>query len=208
MNLQTAKGALLTGLVLGVVLLAVFVVWHACAVRTPPPAPGRAAPPPAPGREAARRAPADEASAIQDLRARRLEFPVAGALPSDLRDSFDEARGSRVHEAVDIPAPRGAPVRAVEDGTIAKLYQGAAGGISVYQFDAGERYCYYYAHLQRYAPGLREGQQVRRSEVIGFVGTTGNAPESTPHLHFAIFRLDEGKQWWRGTPVNPLPVLR
>jgi peptidoglycan LD-endopeptidase LytH len=207
MNLQTAKGALLTGVVLGVVLLFVFVVWHACAVRAPPPAPGRGAPP-ARGREALRPAPVDEASAIQELRARRLEFPVAGALPGDLRDSFDEARGRRVHEAIDILASRGTPVRAVEDGTIAKLYQGGAGGLSVYQFDPVERYCYYYAHLQRYAPGLREGQQVRRSEVIGFVGTTGNAPENTPHLHFAIFLLDESKQWWRGTPINPMPVLR
>jgi peptidoglycan LD-endopeptidase LytH len=207
MNLQTAKGALLTGVVLGVVLLFVFVVWHACAVRMPPPAPGRGAPP-ARGREALRPAPVDEASAIQELRARRLEFPVAGALPGDLRDSFDEARGRRVHEAIDILASRGTPVRAVEDGTIAKLYQGGAGGISVYQFDPVERYCYYYAHLQRYAPGLREGQQVRRSEVIGFVGTTGNAPENTPHLHFAIFLLDESRQWWRGTPINPMPVLR
>jgi murein DD-endopeptidase MepM/ murein hydrolase activator NlpD len=207
MDLHTAKGALLTGVLVGVVLLSVFVVWHACAVRTSPPPPGRGAPP-ARGREALRPAPANEASAIQELRARRLEFPFAGALPSDLRDSFDEARGRRVHEAIDVLAPRGTPVRAVEDGTIAKLYQGGAGGISAYQFDPDERYCYYYAHLQRYAPGLREGQRVRRSEVIGFVGTTGNAPENTPHLHFAIFRLDESRQWWRGTPVNPMPVLR
>jgi len=207
MSLQTARGALLAGGVAGVALLSVFVVWHACAIRTPS-APGRGAPSPALGREALRPAPADEASAVQELRALRLEFPVAGALPSDLRDSFDEARGSHVHEAVDILAPRGTPVRAVEDGTIAKLYQGGAGGISVYQLDPSERYCYYYAHLQRYVPGLREGQKIRRSEVIGYVGTTGNAPENTPHLHFAIFRLDEGKQWWRGTPINPLPVLR
>lgn len=96
----------------------------------------------------------------------------------------------------------------MEDGTIAKRFHSAAGGISIYQFDAAERYCYYYAHLMAYAAGLREGQQVKRSELIGFVGSTGNAPPNTPHLHFAIFRLDESKQWWRGTPIDPRPVLR
>ena len=189
---QTARGALVTGVLLGTVLYSVLIVWHACAVR-------RGALPPGLG---------GEVSAIQELRARRLEFPAAGAAPSDLRDGFHEARGSRLHQAVDILAPRGTPVRAVEDGTIARLFEGPAGGISVYQFDPAERYCYYYAHLQGYAAGLHEGQEVRRSEVIGFVGTTGNAPPSTPHLHFAIFRLDESKQWWRGTPIDPLPVLR
>jgi murein DD-endopeptidase MepM/ murein hydrolase activator NlpD len=183
----------------------------------PPPRPGRSAPPPGAGRTTSPAAPGpaplprtafDEAAALQELRARRLEFPVAGALPSDLRDSFDNARGRRVHEAIDILAPRGTPVRAVEDGTVAKLYLGGGGGISVYQFDPGERYCYYYAHLERYAPGLREGQRVSRSEVIGYVGTTGNAPPDAPHLHFAIFVLDETRRWWTGTPVNPLPVLR
>jgi murein DD-endopeptidase MepM/ murein hydrolase activator NlpD len=174
------------------VINSVLIVWHSCAVRT--------ARPPAMG---------GQLLAIQELQARRLEFPVAGAAPSALTDSFLEARsGTRIHQAVDILAPRNTPVRAVEDGTIAKLFHSAAGGISIYQFDPAERYCYYYAHLMAYAAGLREGQQVKRSEVIGFVGATGNAPPNTPHLHFAIFRLDENKQWWRGTPINPLPVLR
>jgi peptidoglycan LD-endopeptidase LytH len=81
-------------------------------------------------------------------------------------------------------------------------------GIEEEEFDSARRYCYYYAHLLGYAAGLREGQEVKRSEVIGFVGTTGNAPPNTPHLHFAIFRLDETQQWWKGTAINPLPVLR
>ena len=190
-DLQTARGTLITGIVLGTVLSSALAVWQACAVRkTPLPAS------------------AGEGVAIQELRVRQLEFPVSGAAPSTVRDSFLEARGSRMHQAVDIMAPRGTPVRAVEGGTIAKLDESPAGGISVYQFDAAKRYCYYYAHLMGYAAGLREGQKVKRSEVIGFVGTTGNAPPNTPHLHFAIFRLDENKQWWRGSAINPLPVLK
>jgi murein DD-endopeptidase MepM/ murein hydrolase activator NlpD len=177
--------------VLGVVLDSALVVWQACATRS--------APRPAFG---------GEVLAIQELQRRRLEFPVAGAVPSELRDSFHDARGRRVHQAVDIPAPRGTPVRAVEDGTISKLFESPKGGISVYQFDPAGRYCYYYAHLLGYAAGLREGQKVKRSEVIGFVGTTGNAPPNAPHLHFAIFLLDESKQWWKGTAIDPLLALR
>jgi murein DD-endopeptidase MepM/ murein hydrolase activator NlpD len=173
------------------VLNAALVVWQACAVR-------RGTPPAFGG----------EALAIQELRGRRLELPVAGAVAMDLRDSFHDPRGSRLHQAVDILAPRGTPVRAVEDGTIARLLVSPTGGTSVYQLDPGQRYCYYYAHLLGYAAGLHEGQQVRRSQVIGYVGTTGNAAPNAPHLHFAISRLDETKQWWRGTPINPLSVLR
>ena len=116
--------------------------------------------------------------------------------------------GSRRHEAVDILAPRGTPVRAVEDGTVAKLFLSKAGGITVYQFDASERFTYYYAHLDRYAEGLREGQRVERGDLIGYVGTTGNAPRNTPHLHFAIFELTPQKRWWEGTPVDPYLVFR
>ena len=111
----------------------------------------------------------------------------------DLKGHFAERRGggSRGHEAIDILAPRHTPVVAVEDGTIAKLFNSKAGGITVYQFDPTEQFCYYYAHLQRYATGLRDGQKVSKGEVIGYVGTTGNAPPNTPHLHFAIFQLTE-----------------
>jgi murein DD-endopeptidase MepM/ murein hydrolase activator NlpD len=144
----------------------------------------------------------------EELRARGLEFPVAGA-PRTMADSFDDPRGgSRLHKAVDIMAPRGSAVRAVDAGTIAKLASSAAGGTTIYQYDPDERFCYYYAHLQGYAPGLREGQKVARGDVIGYVGTTGNAPESAPHLHFAIYRLNDGKEWWNGTPVNPYPLLK
>ncbi|HEY7509032.1 MAG TPA: M23 family metallopeptidase [Vicinamibacteria bacterium] len=161
-----------------------------------------------------RDAPADsapwlEGPAIADLRARRLILPV-DVSPERLTDSFGDPRGAgtRLHRAVDILAPRGTPVRAVEAGTIARLDVSAAGGISVYQFDREERYCYYYAHLDRYAAGLEEGADVARGEVIGYVGTTGNAPRNTPHLHFAIYRLSEAKQWSAATALNPYPVFR
>jgi len=149
-------------------------------------------------------------NALDDLRARKLAFPVEGVAPDRLIDSFREPRGAgtRLHRAVDIMAPRRTPVRAVEAGTIARLDSSAAGGISIYQFDPHERYCYYYAHLDAYAPGLREGDKVERGQVLGYVGTTGNAPAGTPHLHFAIYRLSDSKQWWAGTALDPYPVFR
>ena len=116
--------------------------------------------------------------------------------------------GGRVHNAIDIMAPRGTPVLAVADGRIEKLFLSKPGGRTIYQFDPTEQWSYYYAHLQRYAPGLAEGDHVKRGEVIGYVGSTGNASADAPHLHFGIYRLGEEKRWWTGTPVNPYPLLR
>jgi murein DD-endopeptidase MepM/ murein hydrolase activator NlpD len=99
-------------------------------------------------------------------------------------------------------------VVAVEDGTIAKLFNSKAGGLTVYQFDPGQQYSYYYAHLERYAEGLKEGDRVRRGQVLGYVGTSGNAPKDTPHLHFAVYRLTADKHWWEGTPIDPYDILR
>ena len=149
-----------------------------------------------------------EDDALRDLRVRGLLVPVAGVDASELYGSFDEQRGgSRRHEAIDILAPRHTPVVAVEDGTIAKLFLSEAGGTTVYQFDPDRHYVYYYAHLERYAPGLGEKDRIRRGQVVGYVGTSGNAPKDTPHLHFAIFRLTEEKRWWEGTPIDPFAVL-
>jgi murein DD-endopeptidase MepM/ murein hydrolase activator NlpD len=145
---------------------------------------------------------------IDTLRRRDLKMPVDGVDDDDLRDAFLEARGGRPHEALDIMAARGTPVRAVEDGRIEKLFTSKAGGLTIYQFEPSGMFCYYYAHLDRYADGLREGQTVERGEVIGYVGTTGNAPPNAPHLHFAITRLGPDRRWWAGTPINPYPVLR
>jgi len=148
--------------------------------------------------------------ALAELRARRLAFPVDGVAPESLIDSFADPRaaGARLHRAVDILAARRTPVRAVEAGTIARLDRSLAGGISVYQFDGDERYCYYYAHLDGYAPGLAEGTHVERGQLLGYVGTTGNAPRNTPHLHFAIYRLSDAKQWSARSALNPYTVLR
>lgn len=146
---------------------------------------------------------------VSDLRAHELLLPVQGIKREQLQDTFNQARGSeRKHEALDILAPRNTPVFAVEDGTIAKLFLSNAGGITVYQFDPTTNYAYYYAHLERYADGLKEGQRVKRGDVIGYVGTTGNAPRETPHLHFAIFKLTAEKHWWQGTAIDPYSVLR
>jgi murein DD-endopeptidase MepM/ murein hydrolase activator NlpD len=99
-------------------------------------------------------------------------------------------------------------VTAVADGTIAKLFESVPGGHTIYQFDPEQQYCYYYAHLERYAPGLEEGDSIHRGEVVGYVGTSGNAPPDTPHLHFAIYRLGPDRRWWEGEPLNPYPMLR
>ena len=136
-----------------------------------------------------------------------LILPVEGAKRSDLKDSFTETRGKRRHEAIDILAPRGTPVLAAVDGSIAKLFTSIQGGLTVYEFDGNSVYCYYYAHLDRYAEGLKEGQRVRRGERIGYVGTTGDAPPNTPHLHFAVTRLGPDKRWWEGISINPFPML-
>lgn len=137
-----------------------------------------------------------------------LAFPVEGVARIDLVDGFLERRGDRMHHALDILAPRHTPVRAAVAGTIAALNSSRAGGTSIWQYDESGQYCYFYAHLQRYAPRLRAGQTVARGEVIGFVGSSGNAPAGTPHLHFAMFRLESKGRWWAGVPVNPYPLLR
>lgn len=145
----------------------------------------------------------------KELADRDLEMPVEGIKPEQLTRQFTDTRGgSRQHQAIDILAPRHTPVKAVEDGRIARLFFSNAGGVTIYQFDPSERYCYYYAHLERYADGLQEGQRVRKGQVIGYVGTSGNAPKNTPHLHFAVFRLTGEKRWWEGTPIDPYDILR
>jgi peptidoglycan LD-endopeptidase LytH len=143
------------------------------------------------------------------LRNRRLTIPVEGVERSALVRSYADTRsGGRQHEAIDILAPRNTPVRAVEAGTIAKLFTSRYGGLTIYQYDPDKKFIYYYAHLERYAPDLKEGQEVRRGEVIGYVGTSGNAPPNTPHLHFAVFKALEPPKWWEGLPLDPYDVLR
>ena len=134
-------------------------------------------------------------------------IPVQGVHASQLKSTFNEGRAGHLHHAIDILAPRGTPVLAAVDGTVRKLFVSGAGGITLYEYDlAGER-SYYYAHLDGYAPGIREGLALRRGDVLGYVGTTGNAPATTPHLHFAIEVLPPTKEWWKGEAIDPYPIL-
>jgi murein DD-endopeptidase MepM/ murein hydrolase activator NlpD len=154
---------------------------------------------------------ADDFQAVDDyelLAQRKLTLPIRGLDARGIQDTFAQGRaGGKPHEATDILAPRGTPVLAIEDGVIQKLFLSKPGGITIYEFDRPGVFCYYYAHLERYAAGLTEGMSVKRGDIIGYVGTTGNAPPQTPHLHFAIFRLGPEKHWWQGTAIDPYPVL-
>ena len=154
---------------------------------------------------------AAQTAAPQDdttLAARAPAMPVEGVAAAELRDTFDAGRPGHPHEAIDIPAPRGTRVFAVDDGKVAKLFTSVPGGMTIYHFDPQQKLAYYYAHLDRYAEGLREGATVRRCDLLGYVGTSGNAPANAPHLHFAVFRLGPERRWWKGAAVNPYPALR
>jgi murein DD-endopeptidase MepM/ murein hydrolase activator NlpD len=136
-----------------------------------------------------------------------IGLPIDGLAASSLRDSFNDRRPGHRHEAIDIMSPHGTPVQAVVPGTIRKLIRSAAGGITIYQFDEAGSHCYYYAHLERYAEGLREGMRIERGDVIGYVGSTGNASKNAPHLHFTVFEVGPEKKWWTGKVINPYAAL-
>lgn len=160
---------------------------------------------------AAQDSPTLQATTVPELEpaSSSLQIPVPGIAFQDLHDSYLDPRGGdRLHEAMDIMAPIGTPVVAVDDGTIAKLFDSVPGGLTIYQFDIAGELAYYYAHLDRYAANLSEGQVMHRGDLIGYVGASGNADPSAPHLHFAIFELGPEKQWWKGTPVNPYPRFK
>jgi peptidoglycan LD-endopeptidase LytH len=175
----------------------------AVAVAPVAPVPAPVAPPPEP---VVRQQSAGDGASL--LAARRPMMPVEGIAPRALVDNYEQGRGSRKHEAIDIMAARGTRVLAVDDGKLVKLFHSVPGGITAYQFDPQDRLAYYYAHLDRYADGLKEGMALRRGDLIGYVGSTGNASADAPHLHFAVFLLGPEKQWWKGEPVNPFAALR
>jgi murein DD-endopeptidase MepM/ murein hydrolase activator NlpD len=210
----------LGGFLLGAATI-LLVVWFYASQRTPPPSrlpnpvPSPTAPFPAPTPAQTpvpqpSVPPVGTATLTGDLGSRNLLLPVQGIRPEQLHDTFNESRGAgeRIHEALDIMAPRSTPVLAVEGGRVVKLFTSKQGGLTIYEFDPTETYAYYYAHLDRYADGLKEGDVLQRGQVIGYVGTTGNASPDAPHLHFAIFRLTPEKEWWKGEPVNPFGLLR
>ena len=139
-----------------------------------------------------------------------LALPVVGVKPAELTDTYTQARagGARRHDAIDIMAPEGRPVVSAAPGTVEKLFfSNGGGGTTVYVRSDDKRWMYYYAHLSAYAPGLHEGQHLLRGAPVGFVGHTGNANASGPHLHFAINRMEPGERWWQGTAINPYPLL-
>ena len=141
------------------------------------------------------------------LHAKRLMVPVDGISPDRISDTFNARRGQRIHSALDIMAPRGTRVLSVDAGKVWKIRSNNLGGLTVYAIDASERFVYYYAHLDRYAEGLAEGQTVQPGDMIGYVGTTGNAPPNAPHLHFQLLLYRGNGRWWDGEPLNPRQYL-
>jgi murein DD-endopeptidase MepM/ murein hydrolase activator NlpD len=139
---------------------------------------------------------------------RGLMVPVDGVEPSRVPDTYSAPRGESSHNALDILAPRGTPVVAAEAGRVFRLSSNPSGGITVYAVDREERFMYYYAHLSGYRDGLREGMPLEEGDVIGYVGTTGNAPPNTPHLHFQVMKYRRDGRYWDGTPIDPHPYLR
>jgi murein DD-endopeptidase MepM/ murein hydrolase activator NlpD len=162
---------------------------------TPAPAPSPATPAPAPS-------PAPVAAG-------RLVIPVSGMLAGQLTDSWGDARGdgTREHHAIDIVAPRGAPVVAAAGGTVEKIFESEAGGHTVYVRRTDPAWVDYYAHLDSYAPGLAEGMKLTQGQLLGAVGSTGDASPDAPHLHYEIKQMAPGEKWWQGTDIDPYPIL-
>lgn len=174
---------------------------------SPPPPPAPAVSPPSPASPGPVPPPQSSSlpASVPDL---AIIIPVKGVLASELTDTYTQTRGdSRIHEALDIMAPRGREVVAAADGKVVKLFNSKQGGLTIYQFDPTERFSYYYAHLDKYADGIEEGKLLKAGDLIGYVGSTGNADPAAPHLHFAIFELGPDKRWWEGRPINPYPLL-
>ncbi|RTL44996.1 MAG: M23 family metallopeptidase [Candidatus Melainabacteria bacterium] len=148
------------------------------------------------------------AKAIVELRQKKLALPIKNFDISRVKGSFYETHGGVMHGAADMLAPRNTPVHAVENGTIAKLFNSKRGGLTIYQADPSGKYIYYYAHLERYADSLHDGDQVKQGQVIGYVGTSGNAPPNTPHLHFSVGLGDALKKWWVSSSVDPYEIFK
>ena len=172
-------------------------------------APDPTAVPPGAGSQPGSAEPAVLPGDLDSLRREGLMIPVAGVAEKDLIDSFSDKRGgTRTHNALDIMAARNTPVLSAVSGTILKLHNSAAGGLTIYESDPSTRFVMMYGRLESYRPGLKEGERVTRGQIIGFVGSTGNASPVAPHLHFQVTRNDNLKEWWKGTPVNPFAVFR
>jgi murein DD-endopeptidase MepM/ murein hydrolase activator NlpD len=138
-----------------------------------------------------------------------LMVPVAGVDPGGVPDTFEDARddGRRRHEALDIFAPRGTPVVSADAGVVLAVRESRHGGLTVYATDPDRRFVYYYAPLDRYRAGLRAGAMLARGDVLGAVGTSGNADRRAPHLHFQVTIVDDAGEWWNGRAIDPRPFF-
>src|SRR6266540_6508651 len=133
------------------------------------------------------------------LNGMQLRMPVVGVSSRNLDDSWHAPRdGGRVHKGIDIFAPRGTEVVAVADGIVSYIGDQKLGGHCIW-LTTENGASFYYAHLDRWAPGLYEGMEVQSGDLLGFVGNTGNALHTPSHLHFGINQNDE--------MVNPYPLL-
>jgi peptidoglycan LD-endopeptidase LytH len=201
--MQTWQGRLRLG---GAIVVLGATVWVALAMRGLPNPPAQSAP----RTELAADKPTEKPDFGPYTPDSSLIIPVQGVRANQLTDTFTQARenGARVHDAIDIIAPRGTPVLAATAGAIEKLYLSRAGGRTIYQRSRDRRTIYYYAHLDGYAAGLAEGQVVPAGQQIGVVGFSGNANPLAPHLHFAILQTDPAAPWYRaGAAINPYPLL-
>lgn len=206
---QGSRAGALLALVMSTLLVA-------CAPALTPSPPPRPAPVPVPARATQPETdPATvgrdggiDAAWLEELAARNLMVPVAGIPPDRVPDTFLAARsGNRLHRAVDILAPRGTAVLSADDGKVLRLSSNALGGTTIYALDPTGRFVYYYAHLERYREGIREGEELRRGDLIGYVGTSGNAPPTVPHLHFQVMRWRDDGRWWDGIALDPRPFF-
>ncbi|WP_458388745.1 M23 family metallopeptidase [Sphingomonas sp. F9_3S_D5_B_2] len=198
-------GTAIVTAVLTAVVVSAFWIWFYNSVASNPPTVARNGPVVS---VKPQNAPAVQIAEQIQLAPSGLALPVVGIRSQQLTDTFDAARSQgRRHDAIDIMAAERTPVIAASDGTVEKLFNSVRGGMTIYERSPDQKWMYYYAHLSAYAPGLHEGQQVKRGQVIGLVGHTGDASPSGPHLHFAVNTMAPGERWWNGTPINPYPLL-
>ena len=169
-----------------------FVILLLAACRTTPPAPSGS------------QLPASQVQQLKNMRlAQQLPVPVQGIKRHGLTDTWGASRSSgRTHEGIDILAPRGTKVFSATEGLVADLRNNKLGGKVVWIMGPAGTW-HYYAHLDDHKRGLSVGDYVRKGDLIGYVGNTGNARHTAPHLHYGLYLQGKG----RGA-VNPYPYLR
>ena len=129
----------------------------------------------------------------------KLAMPVQDVTKKQVANTWGAARGTdRTHEGQDIFAPKGTPIYSATTGYVYKVGENNLGGQTVSVIGAGGR-VYYYAHLDQYAPGIEVGDAVTTKTLLGYVGTTGNAQGTPPHLHFGVYTSSGA--------INPLPLI-